>query len=125
MSFSGQALWEVIADGLKVTLRFSIFHTLGALMFGNGDTSRFMVLFEVDSLEQAGVNILIPAGDQSLEDIVTSFSESKLESKQQLCLDRITKPIRGVQYLSVCLRKKMNQGEKLYVVDITKSRSKI
>jgi hypothetical protein len=78
--------------------------------------------FEVDSLEQTGVNILIPAGDQSLEYIVTSFSESKLESKQQLCLDRITKPIRGGQYLSVCLRKKMNQGKKLYVVDITKSR---
>jgi hypothetical protein len=80
MSFSGQALWEVIADGLKVTLRFSIFHPLGALTFGNGDTIRFVVLFEVDSHEQAGVNILIPAGDQSLEDIVTSFSESKLES---------------------------------------------
>jgi hypothetical protein len=51
MSFSGQTLWEVIADGLKVTLRFSIFHPLGALMFGNGDTIRFVVLFEVDSLE--------------------------------------------------------------------------
>lgn len=56
MSFSGQDLWEAIADGLKVTLRFSIFHTLGALMFKNGDSTRFVVLFEVASLEQAGVN---------------------------------------------------------------------
>lgn len=118
MSFAGQDLWEVIADGLKVTLRFSIFHTLGALMFGNADAIRFVVLFEVDSLEQAGVNIVIPAGNQSLEDIVTSFSESKSESKQPLCLDRITKPVKGGQHLSVSLRKKINQGEKLYVLDI-------
>ena len=122
--FQGRLSGKSLPMGLKVTLRFSIFHPLGALMFGNSDTIRFVVLFEIDSLEQAGVNILIPAGDQSLEDIVTSFSESKLESKQQLCLDRITKPIRGVQYLSVCLRKKMSKGEKLYVVDITKSKSK-
>ena len=119
MSFSGQDLWETIADGLKVTLRFSIFHTLGALMFGNGDTIRFVVLFEVDSLEQAGVNILIPVGDRSLEEIVTFFSESKSESRQQLCLDRITKPVGGGLCLSVCLRKRMDQGEKLYVIDIT------
>jgi hypothetical protein len=119
MSFSGQDLWETIVDGLKVTLRFSIFHTLGALMFENGDTTRFVILFEVDSLEQVGVNILILVEDRLLEDIVTSFSKSKSENAQQLCLDRITKLVEGGLCLSVCLRKRMDQGEKLYVIDIT------
>ena len=88
-------------------------------MFGNGDTIRFVVLFEIDGLEQAGVNVLIPVGDRSLEEIVTNFSESKSESRQPLCLDRITKPVGDGLCLSVCLRKQMDQGEKLYVIDIT------
>jgi hypothetical protein len=121
MSFSGQDSWETNADGLKVTLRLSIFHTLGALMFlNNNDHSiKFVVLFEIDSRDQAGVNILVPAGDRLLEEIVQSFSESKSEGEPQFCLDRINKPVGGGLCLSVCLRKKMDRGEKQYVIDIT------
>jgi hypothetical protein len=119
MSFSGQDSWETNAHGLKVTLRLSIFSTFGALMFQNNDSIRFVVIFEIDSRDQAGVNILVPVGDRPLEEIVKPFSESKSESKQQLCLDRITKLVGGGQCLSVCLRKKMDLGKKLYVIDIT------
>jgi hypothetical protein len=119
MSFSGQDSWETIADGLKVTLRFSIFHTLGALMFRKSDTDIFAVIFEIDSFEQACVNILLPVGVQTLDEIITSFSKSKSGSTQQLCLDRLTKPIGGGTCLSVCLSKRKDQGQKLYVIDIT------
>jgi hypothetical protein len=119
ISFSGKDLWETIDGGLKVTLRFSILNTLGALMFTNGDAIKFVVLFEVDGLAQAGVNILIPKGDRLLEDIVSSFFESKSERGQQLCLDRITKPVGGGLCLSVCLKKRMDKGKKQHVIDIS------
>ena len=88
-------------------------------MFTNGDAIRFVVLFEVDGLAQGGVNILIPKGDRLLADIVSSFFESKSERGQQLCLDRIMKPVGGGLCLSVCLKKRMDQGKKLHVIDIS------
>jgi hypothetical protein len=119
MSFSGQDSWETITDGLRVTLRFSIFHTLAALMFEKDSTIRFAVLFEVDGLEQAGVDILTPVADLPLEEIVTSFSHGKSGSSQQLCRNRITKPVSSGFYVSVSLRKRRIHGQKLYVIDIT------
>jgi hypothetical protein len=62
---------------------------------------------------------LVPAGDRPLEEIVHSFSESKSEGEPQLCLDRISKPVGDGLCLSVCLKKKMDRGEKQYVIDIT------
>ena len=119
MSFSGQDTWESNADGLKVILRYSIFNTFGALMFQNDDWIRFVVIFEINFHGQVGVNILVPVGDRSLEEIAKTFSERKSEIKQQLYLDRITKPVGGGLCLSVCLRKKKDHGIKLYVIEIT------
>ena len=90
------------------------------MFLNNNDHSiKFVVLFEIDSRDQAGVNILIPAGDVPLEEIVQSFSESKSEGEPQLCLDRISRPVGDGLCLLVCLRKKMDQGEKQHVIDIT------
>jgi hypothetical protein len=120
MSFSGLDLWEMIPGGLKVTLRFSVLHTLGALMFENGENVRFAVVFEIDNLGQAGVSVLLAIGNRSLDEIVTSPSEKEFESDhKKRCLDRIKKPVGEGLSLSVCLKKTMDQGTKLYVIDIS------
>jgi hypothetical protein len=91
----------------------------GAVMFTRNTIERFVLNIYTEHHGLAGVNVLVPERDQSLEDVLPIYFKTQSERERQQYLDRITKPIGAGLSVSVSLRRKSAMGIKFFAVSIT------